>query len=186
MLIIPGILASSYPVATTSYESIATVTVGAGGSSSISFTSIPSTYKHLQIRAIARDTTAAPNISIIRYNLNGDTSANYSAHFLRGNGSSADALGYSSQTYSWLYYFPYNSVTSNVMGALILDIHDYASTTKNKTIRALSGTDANGDGGIALNSGLWLSTNAVNSITFTANGTAFTSSTTFALYGIKG
>ena len=40
----------------TSYESIATVTVGAGGSSSISFTSIPSTYKHLQIRAITRDT----------------------------------------------------------------------------------------------------------------------------------
>ena len=41
---------------TGSYESIATVTVGSGGSSYIEFTSIPGTYTHLQIRGILRNT----------------------------------------------------------------------------------------------------------------------------------
>lgn len=34
----------------TDYDSIATTTVGAGGAASITFSSIPSTYQHLQIR----------------------------------------------------------------------------------------------------------------------------------------
>ena len=37
-----------------SYESIATVTVGAGGTSTITFSSIPTGYTHLQIRGIAQ------------------------------------------------------------------------------------------------------------------------------------
>jgi hypothetical protein len=44
-----GIIASSkLTAAAGDFESIATVTVGSGGSAVISFTSIPSTYAHLQ------------------------------------------------------------------------------------------------------------------------------------------
>jgi len=57
MLLIPGIIGSAAPQVG-DFESIATVTVGAGGSSEINFTSIPSTYQHLQIRILSRDNRA--------------------------------------------------------------------------------------------------------------------------------
>jgi len=45
------------------------VQVGSGGSATISFTSIPSTYKHLQIRGIARNTSGSGfNKMNIRFN----------------------------------------------------------------------------------------------------------------------
>ena len=81
MLIIPGIIASSYPRVSNSYESIATVTVGAGGSSSISFTSIPSTYKHLQLRGIINSTkSGASGADSLELTMNNDATALYSAH----------------------------------------------------------------------------------------------------------
>jgi hypothetical protein len=46
------------PIPPTSFESIQTVTVGAGGASSISFTSIPATYASLQIRYLAQNDAA--------------------------------------------------------------------------------------------------------------------------------
>ena len=70
------------------------------------------------------------------------------------------------------------------MGVSIIDIHDYASSTKNKVIRTVSGNDQNGAGNIYLTSGLWLSTAAVTSITLFT--TANYLNTTFALYGVKG
>ena len=55
-----GIIASSHVnfIPTGSFSSIATVTVGSGGSSTVSFISIPQTYKHLQLRGIAKGTTS--------------------------------------------------------------------------------------------------------------------------------
>ena len=71
-----------------------------------------------------------------------------------------------------------------MMGVLILDVHDYASTSKNKTIRSLNGNDQNGAGDIYLTSGLWLSTAAVTSLTLFTSANYL--NTTFSLYGIKG
>ena len=82
-----GIIASSITGSTlTSYESISTVTVGGGGSASVSFTSIPATYTHLQVRAIVRTTSASnPNLA---YKLNNDTSnSNYRYHQIIGTGA---------------------------------------------------------------------------------------------------
>ena len=62
-----------------SYESIATVSVGSGGTSSADFTSVPSTYTHLQIRY----TTYASNGSYLSIQFNGDTGTNYSATRIR-------------------------------------------------------------------------------------------------------
>jgi hypothetical protein len=62
MSLILGILDSGVAASTNSYESIATVTVGSGGASEVEFTSIPSTYTHLQIRALARNTTAEQQV----------------------------------------------------------------------------------------------------------------------------
>lgn len=169
------------------YDSIATVTVGSGGSSSITFSSIPSTYQHLQIRMIQRDNQASVADGA-RLRFNSDTGSNYAFHILRGDGSTAQAYDGVSQT-NILLTFDLAGATAgaNVFGAAVIDILDYANTNKNKTVRSLSGRDNNGDGGVALDSGLWQSTSAINSITiFPQNGTSINQYSSFALYGIKG
>ena len=161
-----------------SYESIATLT-GNGSSTSLTFSSIPSTYKHLQIRALGRNSSG-----YIRFN--SDTAANYARHYLRGNGTASSALGAASQNEMYGFEFTDNTDTANIYGVGLIDILDYASTSKNKTLRALTGADKNGSGSIYLYSGLWLSTSAITSITIYSPANAPTTDSTFALYGIKG
>ena len=188
MTSILGIVASSKLVASGSFESIATAT-GTGSSNTITFSSIPSTYKHLQLRVIARDTFAATSIRGFLWRLNSDTGANYSRHSLYGDGSTVLTEGDASLTYFNVGNFvPDNNNTANVMGTSILDIHDYSSTTKNKTIRSVSGIDLNGSGNLYLVSASWMNTSAVSALSiFTNSGSIFFSTTTvFSLYGIKG
>jgi hypothetical protein len=170
------------------YQSIATTTVGAGGASSITFSSIPSTYTHLQIRAIIRGTTSAANVdSIIRFN-NDSTSGNYYYyHQLFGSGSSATSNTGNTDTTSTLYSFaPADNANANVFGGSVLDILDYSNTNKNKTTRSLHGYDDNGSGFIILRSGLWMQTSAINRIDLTPLLGNFAQYSSFALYGIKG
>jgi len=170
---------------TGAYDSIATTTVGAGGAASITFSSIPSTYQHLQIRGIARSTAASgPRAVYLR--LNSDSGSNYASHRLEGNGSSASALALTSQTYIHIYDNPAANQTASVFSSLVLDVLDYANTSKNKTARFLNGFDANGSGYIGFQSGLWMNTTAVTSLTFTLELGDFAQYTQFALYGIKG
>jgi len=183
--VISGLLAGGVAASTTSYESIATVTVGAGGSTSISFSSIPSTFKHLQIRAITRDTDTGGFGLTTTMNFNGDTGANYSWHWLYGNGSSAAANSGSSATTTALGWTTGTAGTANTYAATVIDILDYADTNKYKTNRLLYGIDLNGSGGVWLSSGAWRSTSAVNSITLNQT-TKFAQYSSFALYGIKG
>jgi len=76
---------------------------------------------------------------------------------------------------------------SNVFAVTVLDLLDYANTSKNKTVRNLAGYDKNGAGQIALNSGSWMSTSAVTQIDISPRvGTLFSQYSSFALYGIKG
>lgn len=165
----------------TSFESIATITPS--GVSTITFSSIPSTFQHLQVRAIAkRDTVTTGGSSNLRFN--GDTGSNYTRHFLRGSGSAASAGGSTSQTSIECFEHTGNDPVNSIMGVLILDVLDYASTSKYKTVRTISGNDNNGSGNIYLTSGLWLSTSAVTSLTLFTTANYLNS--TFALYGIKG
>jgi hypothetical protein len=170
------------------YDSIATTTVGAGGASSITFSSIPSTYTHLQIRGIAR-TTASQDRESIKLTFNSDTGSNYARHSLWGSGSSVSAYGGASEAYVLLTDFAAATATASIFGTAITDILDYANTNKNTTVRSLGGVDLNAavtvfDG---LNSGLWMNTAAVSSITLTPfSGSNLTQYSSFALYGIKG
>lgn len=190
-----GIFASGITkskIITGAFESIATAT-GTGSSGTITFSSIPSGYTSLQIRGIVRSTQAATTLGNITVRFNSDsTSANYARHAINAdatNGITAQGdAGQPSLLYSTL---PYDSQLASTMGAFIMDVHDYASTTRNKTMRAISGLDNNnttaGSQSINLISGLWMNTNAITSISFIAGGTGnFTTSTSIALYGIKG
>ena len=180
-----GILASSRPAAAGDYESIATVTVGSGGSSSITFSSIPSTYAHLQIRYLAR-TNRADITDSIDMNFNSDTGNNYSWHYLRGNGSIASAGAGTSTNDILIGTTVASTGGSNMFGAGVIDILDYSNTNKNTTARASTGEDRNGAGFFYFFSGLWMNTNAITSIVLApTNGTSFTQYSHFALYGIK-
>lgn len=169
-------------------ELIATVTA-AGGETSLSFTSIPGTYSSLQIRGIAKDTATGTTAANLYVFFNDDTTtANYAVHALRGNGSAASASGSTS----------YGAVSipeactrsdagyANMFGAMIVDLHDYASTTRNKTVRSFGAVDTNNTNGvISLASGLWLSTSAITKVKIQASVTAFAAGSVFKLYGLR-
>jgi hypothetical protein len=187
-----GIWASSQQgsIYTSDYESIATQIVGAGGAASVTFSSIPGTYKHLQIRATSRASTAAERNNMFYLTYNGDTAANYSWHSINGNGSSTFGEGAASISIPRTGQSTGATALTNNMGAAIIDILDYGNTNKFKTLRALSGFDNNGAGEMYFNSTNWRSTSAVTSITLTPgqlNGASnFVQYSSFALYGIKG
>lgn len=172
---------------TTSFESIATVTVGSGGSSSITFSSIPSTYTHLQIRCLARTNKTGDVTDYLKLRYNSDSGSNYAVHLLYGNGASVTALGFSSQSENWMQRAAGGAATTGVFGGIVVDVLDYANTSKYKTIRNLGGIDNNGSGLIYLASGLWQNTAAINTITILpGDGTSIDQYSSFALYGIKG
>lgn len=168
-----------------SYEAIGVAT-GTGSSNTITFTSIPSTYKHLQLRGIVKSTTAGSSFSSVGLNFNGDTSSSYTRHILYGNGASPLVYGSAAGT-TWYIGgndFPSAGYTS-IVGAHVVDILDYASTNKNKTVRALTGCDVNGAGEILLSSTVYLKTNAITSIELVSASGNFSTLTQYALYGIK-
>ena len=157
------------------------VTVGAAGASSIEFTNIPNTYKHLQLRYIARNATAA---YFVRLQFNSNTTAsNYSYHVLNGTGAAVTAGAGANEGYN---YAPRQSTAANTFGVGVVDILDYADTNKNTTIRGLGGYDNNGSGDIDFLSGAFYQTTAISSIQITVAGGSYQQYSQFALYGIKG
>lgn len=188
-----GIIASSGAgVAGGDYESIATVTVGSGGASSVTFSSIPSTYQHLQIRGIGKGSVSyGGGGELFLMQFNNDTGFNYAWHQLRGNGSTAAATGNPNTSSINVAFGSNNNISlANMFAGFVIDVLDYANTSKNKTVRSLSGADSNGtlsnNDEIDLRSGLWTSTNAISTITFSIAGANYTQYSSFALYGIKG
>ena len=170
------------------YDSLATVTVGSTAVASISFAGIPSGYTHLQIRGIFRSTITGASDNVA-FQFNGDTAANYATHTVFGNGASALAAAFTGNNYMYLPSMsPYASDTTGVFGATIIDVLDYASVTKLKTVKSLSGFDGNGVTGlqrVGLSSSLWTKTpEAITSITF-SNSATFPQYTSFGLYGVK-
>lgn len=164
------------------YDALATTALTASASS-VTFTGIPTTYKHLQLRFLADLDTAD---RVLRMRINGVSSTGtYAKHGVEGNGSSASAYGVDSSSATWLDV-GYVPSTNSYPAVAIIDVLDYASSSKYKTTRSLCGNDQNGGGIVGLYSGLYMSTSAVASIEFTINGSGnFTNGSSFALYGVR-
>ena len=190
-----GIVASSISghLSSPSFESIASAN-GTGASNTITFSSIPSTYKSLQIRIFGKDASTSaqvPATAAITFNGAGAT---YSVHYMYG-ASTGGLIANGTGNFAEMqipYAFPTSRTIApsqvNIYGALIVDIIDYASTSKNKTIRTISGVDGNQAylGYVAqISSGAWYDTAAVSSISIKTNISVFTTGTTMALYGVK-
>jgi hypothetical protein len=179
-------------LATNSFDSIATVTL-TSSQSSISFTSIPQTYRHLQVRALMRNDISGGNTSTIFVGMNSDTGANYSSHRAYGGGggtTGVNTTGTSLVTPSNTHGIGAgagSTATTGVVGANIIDFLDYTNTNKYKTVRSYGGIANNASEQYVLVwSQAWTNTNAITTLTFTSNATNFVSGCVFALYGIEG
>ncbi len=176
------------------YDSIATTTVGAGGAATITFSSIPSTYTHLQIRFIGRSVTTNGTYDSLLMRFNSDTGTNYSQHAILGNGASVFADVNNGVGYIVVDPIASSGAIANNFGAGNIDIIDYANTNKFKSIKHSSGFDNNGTGATSFQqgyktegSGNWRSTSAISTITLNTGSTSnFAQYSSFALYGIKG
>ena len=164
------------------YDSIATTTL-TSSQNTVTFSNIPSTYKHLQLRAIVRTDRAADDKDSGNMRFNSDSGSNYSQKVLSSNTSSVVSSNTINQTsIPTILFGSATSAAADVFGYSVVDIFDYANTSKNKTVYSLTG------GLLAqLQTGTWRNTNAITSITLLPNvGTNFVANSRFALYGIKG
>lgn len=166
------------------YESIATVTTAG----TFTFSSIPSTYKHLEIRAVGKSSNGTYQSIYWTMRLNGDsTSGKYNCHSLYGNGGgSVAAMGngtYTDQMIIGEIAASGSGMASQTVSPFIVNIADYASTSKTKIIRSFVGFDGSGVGTMRLASGMWNDTSAISSITIYGSDTGVLHA---ALYGIKG
>jgi hypothetical protein len=179
-----GIIASSKLTGEVGdYESIASFTVSSA-TSTITFSGIPSTYKHLQLRSINLSDGQDNNI-ILRFNT--DAGNNYSEHALVAQGTTLQAYATTPSSYCSAGY----TANATFPSPSICDILDYANTNKNKTIRAFGGSNRNGAlSYITYQSSAWMNTAAINRIDVIhgniASGKVWNTHTSFALYGIKG
>lgn len=172
----------------TAFESIASTTLSSDGT--VTFSGIPGTFQHLQIRGIARDTVQTSGYQDISIQINGITSTTYHTHRFTGTGTAAEGGGSTSRNDILSGPgMPKDGNTADVFGAFIIDFHDYTSTSKNKTVTIFSGYDVNGSGYLSLASGTRASsTSAITSIELSMSpaGSNFRAGSVFSLYGIRG
>ena len=173
-----------------SFFSIATTTL-TSNQSTITFSNIPQTYSHLQLRLFAQDVRTTYGITEIKLTFNGDTSSIYTQHQIFGDGGAVTAGATTNYSSIILCDGTIGTTTGGTFGVGIIDILDYTDTNKYKTLRYIGGVDLNGTvasygGRAGLSSGLWRSTAAITSITLVSNSLInFSTNSSFALYGVK-
>jgi hypothetical protein len=175
---------------TSAYFPIATTTL-ANASGSVSFTSIPADYKHLQIRGWVKYTATGNDRSAVHVRFNSDSGSNYNFGTLYGTGTnifSDQAINQSITRLASVAAPSSFSSYNNIFGIFVADILDYANTNKYKTIMGTGGFDSNGAalGNTALQSGGWLSTSAITSMAITPDSGNWSVGSQFTLYGVKG
>lgn len=174
------------------YDALATVTVGSTSVSSVAFFGIPTGYKHLQVRYIVKSARNDGNpLDELNLRINDDTGNNYAQHALAGNGSSAFSNAIASGNNIELGSgFIGDAYSGSQFGIGIVDILDYNSSAKTKTVKMLGGVEFNGlvnstGGRVGLGSGLWNNTSPITSLTFYAENGNIIQNSQFALYGVK-
>jgi hypothetical protein len=186
MLIPFGILSAAG--ISSDYELIETQILGTAAAS-VTFSGLAAyadTYKHLQIRATIRTNRTGQSGDIFGFRFNGDTGSNYNAHELAGTGSAVVSGRSGSQTSMWVVYVAATSQAANNFTAMITDITDAFSSTKNTTARSFLGI-GDSDRQVVLMSGLWRNTASLTSIQmFGVNSASVAVGSRFSLYGIKG
>ena len=175
-------LGAMFPIASTTLSVTSTV---------VTFTGIPSTYTHLQVRALVRSGRTGYSNDGFRLTFNGDTSTNYSRHKLDSADSGIDAGSTTSSNFIFVQGIAGALPDSAVFGFAIVDILDYAHANKYKVSQNFSAMATNVNSGenrswASFSSGVWKSTSAITSMTFkTFSSENQLPGTSYYLYGIK-
>jgi hypothetical protein len=170
-----------------SYESIATTTLSTN-TPTITFSSIPSTYTHLQLRVWAR-TTRSGGPDILGLRMNNSLANDYADHIVFGDGSTVNTDLNINYPQINVQRLASSNSGADIFSGLIIEILDYKNTNKFKTVRYFGGFDAGAavNGRIGYGSGQWRSTNAITELNiFSLFSENYTPYSNFALYGIKG
>lgn len=166
----------------TTFVKIATVTVGAGGAATMTFSSIPSTYSDLVVKRSARGTAAGNNVDV-KMTFNGVTTG-YTIRNVYGDGSTAASFSDSTTNYTGGETNGTSTTASTFDNAEIY-ISNYAGST-NKSFSLDNVVENNATFGLDwLQAGLWSNTAAITSITFTPGSGNFAQYSTATLYGIS-
>ncbi|MES2677567.1 MAG: prepilin-type N-terminal cleavage/methylation domain-containing protein [Pseudomonadota bacterium] len=167
------------PVSRNTLDLISTQTL-VGNSSTVTFSSIPSTFTHLRIVGYGR--MSSGGTAALRFN--GDsTSGNYISQYIRVTNVTASA-GYGTNTFipisDWTNVASYASMFEVVIPL-------YNGTSLYKAVKSTSGSsNSTGAGSITETwSGTWKSTAAITSITLVEfSGGSFAAGSVFSLYGM--
>jgi hypothetical protein len=159
---------------TPTYTPLATITLGSAVSS-VTFSSIPATYRDLLIVFFGTGSTTLQG----RIRLNSDSGSNY--HYVRmsGSGSAISSVSAASQTFGFLSGIAQATTTGRLQ--MNLNIMDYSATDKHTTI--ISRADQAGNGTEAFVN-RWANTSAVTSVQILTSTGNWAIGTTAALYGI--
>jgi hypothetical protein len=168
------------------YDLIST-TILPSSQSSVVFdvSSFASTYRHLQIRAVARTTSSGTGNDEILLRFNSDSGNSYARRQMisqNGNFSSSSASGIN---YIRAAEVTRNGNSSNIFGSFILDIFEPFSTEKRTVVRSFAGTAGYTGTSIGLLSGLWNNTLAINEISLQPEANSFIAGSRFSIYGVK-
>jgi hypothetical protein len=148
---------------------------------SVTFSSIPGTYRDLRLVFSATLVSGANASEYIRFN--GDSSSSYSSVDMAGNGSTA-ASGSSSTTQIYSSYVYSDVGATSAPNIVTVDVMDYNATDKHKTVLVRANQAAYATTALA---GRWANTAAVTSVVLSvSSGGSFATGGTFYLYGIVG
>ena len=181
-----SMLAGNTAFSPVAFESIATSTPSAG-TTSITFSSIPNTYQHLQMRLIARRNADGALAASLRFN--GDSGNNYMSHTSVSNGNADSYDTFSAQPQMQGIYVQVGTRTANSYGAAIYDFLDYNNTSKLKTVVYWGGQgiyNNASEGRLEFGGGTWNNTAAITDIEVLFRGDILAALCRFELYGIKG
>jgi len=171
----------------TTYQKIASVTVGAGEAANIDFTSIPSTYTDLVVLYSMRGANAS-TIATVDITFNNSTSG-YSNRSIFGTGTVMYTYTYNTLQYLWGGLYQGNSTTSNTFGNGQIYIPNYANSTLAKSViidQVSESNSTSGDAAFAtINGGLWNNTAAITSVKLRNEYGNWKQYSTATLYGIK-
>lgn len=153
------------------YTPIATQTLGSSASS-VTFSSIPSTYTDLVLVANAGISTTGAILAVF----NSDTGTNYSYTRVYGNGTAATSDRFTNQPAMDLGYF-----STSLGNISITHFMNYSNTSTYKTTLTRWNTTSYTTAEV----GLWRNTSAITTIVINGSfGYNLIAGSTFTLYGI--
>jgi hypothetical protein len=162
---------------TPTYIALANITI-ASAASTISFTSIPATYRDLVL--VINGQLAINNFIGLR--LNSDSGANYPQVMMRSNSGGSTESGTDTGT---SIYANWSQARAGDRYTSIFQLMDYSATDKHKTVLSRNNyTDINPLTRVEANASRWANTAAVSSLTLVSGTNALAAGFTASLYGI--